>query len=479
MRRLALLLFLGFLFAPRAAWGQGNYRAIPTGGRSALMGNTGVAEARDGAAPFLNPATIAGVADTQIAFSVNAYAATFTRIHSFHAPRGGATFSDETLTDAHLDALPSTFCLFLTLDEIAAKAKELDPRRSKLALCAGTSERRTLASSDSASGKTADGRATLHIASLDRSYSRIHVGPTFGSTLGDTWSFGASLHVVDTRANAITTADGSTFAPAGVDATAFSQSVTASSFDAALLLGLTYRVDARTRFGLSFAPPSLHVASSMSAIDHSDRTGAAGDSRTRAGDGSFSAPLPMRAAAGLSTRIGQLHLQLDTTVFFPKAEAFVSEADVRTIASSGGAASDTTSRTRAVVGADTVVDTGLGAELFVSPDISVLGGLATDFGATPRLDASPPLGSVAITREDRLLASFGIGSYGSGTELLFGLQFAAARGEVLVADSFAAPADLAPAKQSSYTVLFVVAGSTSLTTIRRTFEDIRHTLPIR
>ena len=35
------------------------------------MGNTGVALARDGAAPFLNPATVVGIDDRQLAFSVN------------------------------------------------------------------------------------------------------------------------------------------------------------------------------------------------------------------------------------------------------------------------------------------------------------------------------------------------------------------------------------------------------------------------
>ena len=49
----------------------------------------------------------------------------------------------------------------------------------------------------------------------------------------------------------------------------------------------------------------------------------------------------------------------------------------------------------------------------------------------------------------------------------------------LVGDSYSRPSELAPAPQHSTTLLFIVAGSTSLSTLRRTFEDLRHTIPIR
>jgi hypothetical protein len=51
------LVFVTIGFSTRAVAAQGNDLSAPTGGRSALMGNTGVALARDGAAPFYNPAT--------------------------------------------------------------------------------------------------------------------------------------------------------------------------------------------------------------------------------------------------------------------------------------------------------------------------------------------------------------------------------------------------------------------------------------
>src|SRR5205085_842056 len=138
------------------------------------------------------------------------YSATFSTIRALHAPRGGGGDTDRSsLSDAHFDTLPSTFCLFLTLGE-KLKIKEIDPRRSKLALCAGTSERRPLSASSAAQGTTPDGRSTLHLASLERSYGRIHVGPTFATSFTQALAVGASLHLVDTRASSVTTAGATT-----------------------------------------------------------------------------------------------------------------------------------------------------------------------------------------------------------------------------------------------------------------------------
>src|SRR5689334_14206697 len=67
-RALPVVVLLGTTDVARA---QANDRSSPLGGRSALMGNTGVALGRDGAAPFLNPATVVAIDDRRLAFSVN------------------------------------------------------------------------------------------------------------------------------------------------------------------------------------------------------------------------------------------------------------------------------------------------------------------------------------------------------------------------------------------------------------------------
>src|SRR5271165_3088935 len=104
----------------RSALAQGNLRASPTGGRSVLMGGTGVALGRDAAAPFLNPATIARIDDTGVAFSANFYTFTQAQFSGFHQPGpvdvdrfGPVSLPQADLSRGRIDGLPATLCLFL------------------------------------------------------------------------------------------------------------------------------------------------------------------------------------------------------------------------------------------------------------------------------------------------------------------------------------------------------------------------------
>lgn len=486
LRPTALLAVAALVAAAGTASAQGNYRAVPTGGRSALMGNTGVAMSRDGSAPFLNPATIVAITDARLALSANIYALTSTALDSFHAPRGGdPALGRRALSDTTVQGIPSTFCLFLTLGDVAPGAYRAD---RKLALCAGTSEEHALSLASSRSSEGAWARA-LHLAALERRWRRVHVGPTYGRSIGDKLALGASLHLVDSSLTSLTSASASSVAgaPGGTasgvgGASSFTSSIEGTSFDLAVLLGATIEVDRATTIGLAFAPPSLHLGGTVDALDHAQQSGAgttSGFARTRSATGAFAAPLPMRAAIGLGTRTRRLRFEVNATYFFPVAGAFASDVEVRALTSRGAQVDDTTARLATSARADGVLDSAVGAEWFVSDAISVLGGLATDFGASPRLAPDPPLGAAITKREHRGVATLGVGSYGNGSELLFGAQLALAEGQALVADGVSTPGALVPVDQRTTTLLFVIAGSTSLSTIRRTLDDLRHTLPLR
>ena len=79
---LVLTLMLTLTFVPRLSRAQSSYRAVPMGGRTALMGNTGITFSRDGSAPFLNPATIVWIRDTRIAFSLAILAGTDSQLQT-------------------------------------------------------------------------------------------------------------------------------------------------------------------------------------------------------------------------------------------------------------------------------------------------------------------------------------------------------------------------------------------------------------
>src|ERR1700691_5762485 len=121
-RRAAVTTLLAMLLAGGVARAQATYGSATIGGRSALMGGTGGALRRDGASPVLNPATAVHIDDSGIAFSASFYSYQTTRLTDFHQPgpanasQYGALSLPNTSLDAwRVDALPSTFCLFLDI----------------------------------------------------------------------------------------------------------------------------------------------------------------------------------------------------------------------------------------------------------------------------------------------------------------------------------------------------------------------------
>src|SRR6187401_392067 len=133
--RAALLLSVMLSMATHAR-AQANDRSSPLGGRSALMGNTGVALGRDGASPFLNPATVVGIDDRRLAFSVNFLALQINHFKNWHQPSsvdprfGELSLGERSISSSRITTVPSTFCLFLSLsalkDRAASTAKD-DP----------------------------------------------------------------------------------------------------------------------------------------------------------------------------------------------------------------------------------------------------------------------------------------------------------------------------------------------------------------
>src|SRR6478735_5616832 len=149
----ALILSLSSTATTRAR-AQANDRASPLGGRSALMGNTGIALGRDGAAPFSNPATVVGINDRKLAFSVNFLALQFNQFDNWHQPSsvdprfGEVSLGDRSISSSRITTVPSTLCLFLSLSALkdpGAETPKDDPTpwkggRQKFAVCVATLE---------------------------------------------------------------------------------------------------------------------------------------------------------------------------------------------------------------------------------------------------------------------------------------------------------------------------------------------------
>ena len=479
---------LASLAASADARAQANYRSSPSGGRSALMGGTGLALARDGSAPFLNPATIVNVGDSGLAFSVNFYSYSSTRLSGFHQPDGidrgrfgDLSLPDTSLQQSRLEALPSTLCLFLEAPNVGGKKH--DPRYRKgsqrLAACLGSAEHQEIAIAAARYTGAAGGLQSDQAAALTRRWNRFHAGPTYSVYVTEDVALGISIHGIDTTYSQTLSASAVTRDASGRATTSdFGLGTDAFSIDLVAIAGILWRPDRYHSLGIGITTPSLHVASGYDSTFHTQysaasATGSDQYALLRTGrSGSFFAPAPLRVGAGFGATYGKWRLEVDATYYFPRDEG--ARANVRTheVVVRNGVATASEADTVITQKTDGLVNGAFGAELFLNRTISILGGASTDFSAIPPLSLTPNEKSIPQARVNRIAGSIGIGTYTDGSELLVGAEVSYATGRATAVDSYVLPNRLALVTQNTITALFIIAGSTNLNTLRRTVDRL-------
>ncbi len=474
---------------PVTARAQGNYRSTPTGGRSALMGNTGVALGRDGAAPFLNPATIVRIHDSSLAFSANFYSLTATHLSNYHQPAGadgnfpGVIASDTSTTESRFEVIPSTLCFFFTVAGFGDRERGEDagndgaeaPRsgRQKLAVCLGNVERQDLAQPALNFRSATPGGLTQQAGSLTRKWARWNTGPTYSAYLSDNLSVGMSLHAIytyygfhdDNSTVTLRNAGGTISSNLGGSGAGY-------TVDAAAILGATYKVG-RYTVGVSAQLPSVHLTSGYDANLHQQYAGAPGESvLITTGSGDFHAPPPVRISAGLGRELGRLKLEVDGSYYFGMSEAIRSWMHVDQINVTGTAGVPTSFDATYAVRTRPTVNLAVGSEYFITPNFSVLGGASTDFSASAPLDTAMNLGNFEKQRTSRVLVSGGIGSYGDAGDILIGTQLSYGWGQALAVNPYVLPNQYAIISTQEYGAMLILAGSTNLKAIRRAVERV-------
>jgi hypothetical protein len=480
------LAVVGLLATANAARAQGNDRSAPTGGRSALMGNTGVALASDGAAPVLNPATIVSIADHSFAFSVNFYSFGYQHFSSWHQPAGvdAAHFGNLALqgtgeSTTAFNAFPSTLCLFFTVAGLVADEDTESALwrrgRQKLALCLGSLESQQSSQPALAfQGPTGAG-TTTQVQSLDRSWSRFFVGPTYGVALSDAFSVGASLHGAYTSDSFVLDGSSATSAVGGgAIQSALGTGGRGHSLDFAAILGGTYRTGAVT-VGASAEVPALHILGAYEGNLQNQYVSATTNTATlAAGNGTFSAPPPPRVALGLGVTGAHVRLELDESYDFAQSEAITTTAyGTTTTVTTAGATPGTFSGTYTIRTHGTW-NTAAGAEYFLSPSFSVLGGASTNLTALPALSPTETIGNLAQARTSWVNLSFGIGSYGAGGNILIGTQLGYGWGQALAINPYVLPNEWAVIDTQQFSAMLILAGSTNLQTIGRAMKAVEH-----
>jgi len=489
---LAALIISLILTGTTRARAQANDRSSPLGGRSALMGNTGVALGRDGAAPFLNPATVVGIDDRRLAFSVNFLALQVNHFKDWHQPSnvdprfGELSLGDRSISSSRITTVPSTICLFLSLSALkgGAGTPKDDPTpwkggRQKFAVCLATLESEDLVvPALSLHEPTAAGTA-VQALSLSRKWNRVQVGPSYSAQVNDKLALGASLQVAYTTMSFIQDAASLTSA---IDGTAVQSSLGAagsgSSVDLTAILGATYQLGGVT-LGASIQIPSLHILGNYAATLHQtlDAEGTSAATIAR-GSGSFRAKPPVRIAVGVGKVFERLTVEANASFTFGYREALASSMSVDSTSTADNVL--TTSSFQATYAARTLptVNAAVGGEYFMSRRLSVLGGLWTNVTPFAPLSPAPApsLGNLVQGRAHRLGFSLGLGSYGDGGELLFGTQLGYGWGQSIVANLYSVPNDWSVVNSSNYSALFIIAGSTNLRAIKSAIEGVGRAL---
>jgi hypothetical protein len=120
-----------------------------------------------------------------------------------------------------------------------------------------------------------------------------------------------------------------------------------------------------------------------------------------------------------------------------------------------------------------VVDAAFGAEYFVVPTFSLLGGLSTDVSRVSELSLAPSIGTFHESRISRLATSFGIGSYGEAGTILVGMQLSMGWGQALAVNPYTVPNGYAAVDTRTFGAMLIVAGSTNLRALRGAVESVK------
>jgi hypothetical protein len=466
---------------PSMAAGQGNYHAAPLGGGAALRGGTGVALGRDGAAPFLNPATIARIEDDRLAFAARFFRISHQTLHDFHQPGpvdpalGGFRVEDASLVNTSLDTIPDSTCYFFARTR---GNPDTGAGRSKLALCIGRTEDFSFNARELDFIQQANGWRLDQSQSFREEWSRWKFGPTFAIYLAKSLAVGGSVYLTRTNHQALITHS------SVVEDTGAGQAITASyqrissgsSWDTVADLGVLYEASPTWTLGASLRMPSIHFFGRYASSEDARFDDGSATVQHSGGRGTFRTAAPVRVAAGAGAHLGRVRLELD--VFFHSgvnelARADFERSDVDT--TDGLVQRRFDGPSTRVESANPVVNAGLGGEYFFRDKVSLVFGVASDLNAVPPL-APADEDRLFRSRFDAWHAGLGISSYTEHGDVTFGNRLDYMTGELLGVNGFAAPPTPARVGARAWGVMFVIAGRLNVQSLTSTATRVTDAL---
>jgi hypothetical protein len=470
------------LFTDASAEAQLSYRLAPVGGRSQLLGGTGLAFGRDASASFLNPGTAVLVDDQRLSFSANFYRLTYTTASNWYAPGpidrnkfGNADVRSATLTDLDFDSLPSSLCFFFTSAQLQAIRTSLpEAKDAHLGFCFATvaSGEFNFAAEDFSEVRS-NGSITRQVQTLSQKFTRFAAGPTYAIRVNNALSLGASVHASATTFKSLLASSASTYGAGTAPITSsFYGASKGIAFQLDATIGATLRFGNQT-LGLSLRTPSVHVYGRGSANRDTTYDGAGTETSQLSARGSFVAQSPMRIGIGTGGEGVWGQLEVDAFYFHQLGDSYHAVLDGHQTVSNGSGVADTPVTLDLHQRSKGVVNLAAGAEVFMSDHLSLLTGLATDISAAPHGALTGTLFNYFGVGSNRIASSIGIGTHGTNGELMIGGELSYGWGERLAVNSYQLPPVIGNADFHTYQVMVIVAGSTSLRALKRVVEDVK------
>lgn len=477
-----------FAFASEAN-AQSTYRLSPVGGRTTLVGGTGLVYGHDSASAFLNPATVQRVDSSRLAFSVNFYYLSVVHAGSWYQPgdidpRFGDVRreSNTSVTSIDFDSLPGSLCLFLQINDIPflswSTKKELKERRARLGVClASIHYDQFTFNAEDYQQQTPQG-LSRQAQNIRQTFRRLAVGPSYSMYVTNALAVGISTHFSRTSHRSLFGATATTYGnAAGPITSSYYQFSRGDSHELTATIGAFYRIGAHQTIALALESPSIHLFGSGGLNFHSQYAGAQNAASTFTAEGDFTTRTPPRIAIGTGVEHPWGTAEVNVS-FRPATQAAYSanfEGRSFTVAQDGST-TDIARSGNFDVRASGGVNIGAGGEVFLTPRLSLLGGASLDSTIVPKGTLTRDPLNYHIARTHRIGLSFGVGSHGEGGDLLLGLETSLAWGERLTPNVYQLPTRLDIADHQTWGVLFVLAGSTSFRNIRRTVNEVTKAL---
>lgn len=481
---LVALAFTAMASTASSARAQGNYRLSPIGGRTTVLGGTGVVYGRDAAAAFINPATAVLADDRRLAFSVNFYTVSLVQAPHWWQPGavdrarfGDLAVDSPSMTDIEFNALPSSLCLFFQIGDvpflISKTSAEIRERQARLGLCFAAVQSQTFNFAAEGNAGSSGNIVTRQAQSLAQSYTRYSAGPTYAMNIDDRLSIGASLHFSFASHRSLMTGTSTTHGagPSPINSMFYAGS-RGDSFQLGGIVGATYALG-RQKLGIAIEPPSLHVYGKGGANRHTNFDGAGAETNILTAKGSFSSQSPLRVSLGTGFEREWGLFEVNATYSHALGSAYRAVLEGDQVRVRGDRVDDQPVELDLSERARGVVNFSAGAEVFLTPKLSVLSGVSTDFSAVPDGGLRGTLINYYPYQTNRLAASGGFASHGSGGDLVVGTELSFGWGERLAVNSYQLPPDLATTDHRTYQILFTIAGATTIRAIKRAVDDVR------